>query len=188
MPIIDFNQFVDDGLTQVLKLMAISARTAPKARGIDRLQILIVTGEEINALASEMEKLKDRSPGFERDALNVRSSKAVLLVGFKGGKGYNLNCGGCGYRDCREFEGNAARRTEWAYTGPSCIYDLINLGIALGSAVKTASNLNVDNRIMFTVGVAAKRLKLMDADVVIGIPVSSYGKSVYFDRVWPPKG
>lgn len=187
MPIVDLNQVVDDSLTQVLKLMAISARTAPKARGIDRLQILIVTGEEINVLASEMEKLKDKTLAFERDALNVRSSKAILLVGFKGGKGYNLNCGGCGYRNCKEFEENIVRKTDWAYTGPSCIYDLINLGIALGSAVKTASNLNVDNRVMFTVGVAAKRLKLMDADVVIGVPISSYGKSVYFDRVWPPK-
>jgi uncharacterized ferredoxin-like protein len=187
MPIVNFDQVVDDSLLQVLKIMAVSVKTAPKARGIDRLQTLIVTGEEINTLASEMEKLKDVMPGFERDALNVRNSKAVLLVGFKGGKGYNLNCGGCGYRDCKDFEENVVRKTDWAFTGPSCIYDLINLGIALGSAVKTASNLNVDNRIMFTVGVAAKRLKLMDADVIIGVPISSYGKSIYFDRVWPPK-
>ncbi len=187
MPIVDFSQLVDDSLVYVLKLMAVSVKTAPKARGIDRLQALIVTGEEKNILAGEMEKLKDVMPGFERDALNIRNSNAILLVGFKGGKGYNLNCGGCGYRNCRDFEENVVRKTDWAFTGPSCIYDLINLGIALGSAVKTASNLNVDNRIMFTVGVAAKRLKLMDADVIIGIPVSSYGKSIYFDRIWPPK-
>jgi len=85
MPIVNFDQVVDDSLLQVLKIMAVSVKTAPKARGIDRLQTLIVTGEEINTLASEMEKLKDVMPGFERDALNVRNSKAVLLVGFKGG-------------------------------------------------------------------------------------------------------
>ncbi|MEM4659794.1 MAG: ferredoxin domain-containing protein, partial [Sulfolobales archaeon] len=64
---------------------------------------------------------------------------------------------------------------------------LVNLGIAVGSAVKTASILNVDNRVMFTIGVAAKKLNLIDADVVLGIPLSATSKNIYFDRVWPPK-
>jgi len=59
---------------------------------------------------------------------------------------------------------------------------LLDLGIAIGSAVKVASDLNVDNRVMFTIGVAALALGLMDADVVIGIPLSATGKNIYFDR------
>ena len=59
----------------------------------------------------------------------------------------------------------------------------MDLGIAVGSAVKTASLLNVDNRIMFSVGVAAIRLGLLkDCEIVLGIPLSAYGKSIYFDR------
>jgi len=60
------------------------------------------------------------------------------------------------------------------------------VGIAVGSAVKTASLLNVDNRVMFTAGVAAQELRLIDADVALGIPLSATAKNVYFDRRWPP--
>ena len=62
---------------------------------------------------------------------------------------------------------------------------VLDLGIALGSAVKTASMLNVDNRIMYTVGAAAKRLNLMDADIIIGVPLSVSGKNIFFDRRRP---
>jgi hypothetical protein len=55
------------------------------------------------------------------------------------------------------------------------------------SAVKTASIHNVDNRIMYTIGVAAKKLGLLDADVILGIPLSATSKNIYFDRVWPPR-
>jgi uncharacterized ferredoxin-like protein len=56
------------------------------------------------------------------------------------------------------------------------------MGIALGSAVKTAGILNVDNRIMYRAGVVAREMDLIDADFVMGIPLSATGKSIYFDR------
>ncbi len=56
------------------------------------------------------------------------------------------------------------------------------MGIALGSAVKTASMLNVDNRIMYRVGAVARAMDLVDWDFVMGIPLSVTGKSIYFDR------
>ena len=63
----------------------------------------------------------------------------------------------------------------------------MDLGIALGSAVKTAADLNIDNRMMYTIGSAAKALGLLDADVIIGIPLSVSGKNIFFDRGDPPK-
>jgi uncharacterized ferredoxin-like protein len=69
------------------------------------------------------------------------------------------------------------------FVGPNCIFKLLDLGIALGSAVKTASVLNVDNRIMYRIGVAAKRLNLLpEASIIVGIPLSAKGKNIYFDR------
>jgi uncharacterized ferredoxin-like protein len=56
------------------------------------------------------------------------------------------------------------------------------MGIAVGSAVKVASIHNIDNRIMYRVGVLARKMGLIDADIVIGIPLSVTGKSIYFDR------
>ncbi len=68
------------------------------------------------------------------------------------------------------------------YSGPVCAFQTLDLGIALCSAVKLAADLNIDNRMMYTVGVAAKDLKLLDADIIVGIPLSVSGKSPYFDR------
>ena len=42
--------------------------------------------------------------------------------------------------------------------------------------------MNVDNRIMYRAGVAARQAGLIDADFVMGIPLSVSGKSIYFDR------
>jgi len=49
--------------------------------------------------------------------------------------------------------------------------------------VKTAQLHNVDNRIMYRVGVAARNLGLMpESLVVMGIPLGVSAKSIYFDR------
>ncbi len=119
---------------------------------------------------------------FRRDGKNLYDSKAVLLVGIKGPKSFGLNCGACGYSTCEAFEKTEEKEGQ-DFTGPTCLFKALDLGIALGSAAKTASLLNVDNRIMYRIGVAAKRLKFLpDAHVIIGIPVSTSGKSLYFDR------
>jgi uncharacterized ferredoxin-like protein len=58
----------------------------------------------------------------------------------------------------------------------------MDMGIALGSAVKTASLFNVDNRVMYRAGVVARKLGLIDADVALGVPLAATGKNVFFDR------
>ena len=58
----------------------------------------------------------------------------------------------------------------------------MDLGIALGVAAKIASELNIDNRMMRSIGAAAIRLRLLNSDIVIGIPLSVTGKNPYFDR------
>ena len=65
---------------------------------------------------------------------------------------------------------------------PTCAFKLLDFGIALGSAVKTASIMNADNRIMYRIGAVAYEMKLMDSSVIMGIPLSSTGKSIFFDR------
>jgi len=92
-----------------------------------------------------------------------------------------LDCGACGHASCRELM--AARQGKGNdFVGPICIFQALDLGIALGSAVKMAGDLNVDNRIMYTVGVAAKKLGMLEADIIIGVPLSVSRKNIYFDR------
>jgi uncharacterized ferredoxin-like protein len=177
----------ENALLLAAKLMAVSARTAPKTRGVDHIVTTIVAGEEKEQIARAMElkveQKKKRLAFFKRDAENLRRSPApvVLLIGVKGTFTEGIDCGACGYSSCEEFS-KAETRTGEDFTGPLCMFKSIDLGIALGSAVKVASQLNVDNRMMYTIGAAAKALSLLEADVIIGIPLSASGKSTYFDR------
>ena len=189
MPIIRDSEVEKDAVFQVAKLLAASARTAPKARGVDNVLTAIVTGKEKDELANAMEqrwnKKRNPLPGFKGDAEAVRKSPVVLLIGVKGTmpkKPENpLNCGACGNETCAEFIAAEKKKGE-DFTGPICITEALDLGIALGSAVKTASDMNVDNRLMYTVGAGAKDLQILAADVIIGIPLSVTGKNMYFDR------
>nr|MDO8100671.1 DUF2148 domain-containing protein [Candidatus Njordarchaeota archaeon] len=187
MPLVKAEEAENEGIMEVSRLMLVSARTAPKSGGIDDIVMSLVFGEEKETLAAEMDKLANerKISQFSRDARNVKESQAVILIGVRVKK-FGLNCGACGYPNCDEFE-KAGRKKGQDFTGPTCLFKALDLGIALGSAVKTASILNVDNRIMYRVGTAAERLGLMpEADIIMGLPVSAKGKSIYFDRKWPP--
>ena len=184
MPVIKGGEAEGEAVLQVAKLMLASARTAPKASGIDDMFTAIVLGGEKDAIATRIEEqsLSEEGVRRSRDAKNVRDSNAVLLIGVRTGQSIGVNCGACGYASCHEF--NKVERMDGKdFRGPACIFKAIDLGVALGSAVKTASILNIDNRIMYTVGAAARQLNLMpEADVIIGIPISAKGKSLYYDR------
>jgi uncharacterized ferredoxin-like protein len=184
MPIINSKDVEKDGLMQVAKLMLLSARTAPKSGGVDDILTAIVSGPEKESLANEMDKIAEerKISGFKRDADNVRNSEFVVLVGVRGTVKFGFSCGACGYANCEEFE-SAEKKIGRDFLGPNCIFKALDLGIALGSAAKTASLHNVDNRIMYRIGAAAKRIRILpEASVVIGIPISAKGKSIYFDR------
>lgn len=184
MPVIRSEEGDREGIMQVSKLMLVSARTAPKSGGVDDVLTAIVFGVEKASLTAEMDKIAEerKIDGFRRDSKNVKDSEAVVLIGVRGTKKFDLNCGACGYANCDEFE-KAEKRAGQDFTGATCIFKALDLGIAIGSAVKTASILNVDNRIMYRIGAAARRLNLLpEASVIMGIPVSAKGKSIYFDR------
>ena len=176
-----------EGVLEVAKLMCISARTAPKTYGVDDIITAIVTGEDKDRLADEMEKYAQEHGEeywwVKRDAENVRQSAAVVLIGVRGTKtAEGLNCGACGYKTCEEMS-KAPKVKGKDFIGPNCMYKLLDLGIAIGSAVKTASIHNVDNRVMTSVGTAAMRLGLLPgASVIMGIPLAALGKNPYFDR------
>jgi uncharacterized ferredoxin-like protein len=185
---INAGQAQHEAVKLAASLMAAAARTAPKARGLDSIETLILDGEDLEALAAAMEakvgEKRGKIPSFARDAKNVRSAAAVLLIGVTGdpkNPKVPLDCGACGYAGCAEFI--EAKKTDGEdFRGPCCMFQLTDLGIALGSAAKTAGILNIDNRIMYTIGAAARRLKLLDSDVIMGFPLSVTGKSPYFDR------
>ncbi|MDA3912236.1 MAG: DUF2148 domain-containing protein [Bacteroidales bacterium] len=166
-----------EALRNVAERMAIAARTAPKTRGKDVIQIAIVDGDELMALADDMGKIAEEfdMAFFARDAGNLRNSQLAVLIGCEI-KVNNLNpCGMCGFPDCA---------TKSKHPEIPCVFNTMDMGIAIGSAVSVAADARVDNRTMYTIGQAAKRLGMLEdsVPVVCGIPISAQSKNPYFDR------
>lgn len=173
---------MQEELKTVAAMMALAARTAPKAVGKDYIEIKVIHGSEINRLSEDMIKYGEESgkPNYDRDGKNVKDSGAVLLLSLKKPLHLGLNCGACGYDKCSDMSKDLKAGPE--FSGPLCAWRLVDLGIALGSAVKTASLFNADNRIMYRIGVSALRTKMIEGEIAIGVPLSATGKSIYFDR------
>lgn len=180
-----------DAMRTVANLMSAAVRTAPKTRGVDAIKSLVVDGEDLETLARAIEEAAPGRPDitfnrFLRDARNVRDSACAVLIAACGSpkKPENpMDCGACGFKTCSNLMNARAKEDDGAdFFGPICVFASIDLGIALGSAAKVAAEHNIDNRIMRTIGVAAAKLKWLDADIVIGIPLSATGKNIYFDR------
>ncbi len=164
------------------KLMILSAQTAPKSKGEDSLEVIFVPKDELEEIAKKMEELAEKTgdKNFVRDANSVRKSDGVILLGIFGERSIGTNCGACGFNSCSDFA--KAERKKVVFVGPNCAFKLLDLGIAIGSAVKLGSVIGVDSRVMYRIGAAAKLLGKAKADVVMGIPLSALSKSPFFDR------
>ena len=153
--------------------MMTAARTAPKAKGVDIIEVAMVTDEDINRLSEEMRAICEEN-GFKfflRDADNIQSAECVILIGTRE-LAQGLNCGHCGFSTCAE-------RPE----GVPCALNSVDIGIAIGSACSTAADHRVDTRVMFSAGLAAQRLNILEGcRQVFAIPVSASSKNPFFDR------
>ena len=157
----------------IAKQMMTAARTAPKGKGVDLIETAIVTGEDIKILSDMMIAMVDEHgmKFFLRDADNILSAECLVLLGTHE-KEQGLNCGHCGYPTC------VSRAP-----GVPCAINAFDLGIAIGSACDTASDLRADTRVMFSAGLAAQRLDwLKGCKMVMAIPVSVSSKNPFFDR------
>jgi uncharacterized ferredoxin-like protein len=172
----------------VASLMALSARTAPKAKGVDTIVVRVLKGNDLKKLSSAMEAYgkKNNIGFFIRDSKNVAASLACVVIGVQGSVPVGVNCGACGYLTCDGMvkgRKNKSRKAT-AFSGPNCAIRMTDLGIAAGSAAKTAGIHNADNRIMYSAGVAALGLGFVgkNCTAAFGIPLSAAGKNIFFDR------
>lgn len=157
----------------VARQMLTAARTAPKGKGIDIMEAALVTGEDIKKLAEKMVAMVEEHgmKFFLRDADNILQAECVVIIGTRE-QAQGLNCGHCGFSTC-------AGRSE----GVPCALNTVDVGIAIGSACATASDMRVDTRVMFSAGLAAQQLNwLKDCKCVFAIPVSASSKNPFFDR------
>lgn len=159
-------------MNAVRQMMA-AARTAPKGKGQDIIEVAAVTGDDIRVLSEKTRALGEEK-GLKflfRDADNILSAGAVLLVGTRA-KMNGLNCAYCGFPTCADKP----------FDTP-CALNSVDVGIAIGSACAAAADLRLDTRVMFSAGYAAQKLNwLGGCQTVFAIPVSVSSKNPFFDR------
>ena len=153
--------------------MLTAARTAPKARGNDNLECILVEGTDLKKLSDAMLELFNETgrPVYQRDAANILQGDCVILIGFRPLL-MGLNCGHCGYPKCGEKPQEAP-----------CVMNVTDVGIAIGSACATAADQRLDTRVMFSAGMGAMKLGLLPGSKqVFAIAVSAGSKNPFFDR------
>ena len=197
---IGYDELRADTVRQVAKLMAAAAITAPKSGG--QLFLAGKPGFMETVVADDPADLRQlaewmRARGKERreriwfrDAEAAEAVDAILFVGLlPGWYPPNYDCGACGYATCAEFLHHTktlrSQSAELEFAGPVCNLRDIDLGIAVGSAAKTAAIHSIDCRCQTRVAVAARKLGLIQADHAVALSLSMTHKAVGFDRPMP---
>jgi uncharacterized ferredoxin-like protein len=163
-------------LLQVANEMMTAARTAPKGKGFDIIEVAMIYGETIKELSEAMVEYHKKS-GLNfvyRDSVNILQAEAIVLIGTKQ-QIHNLNCGYCGFESCEAKN---------KFPNVPCSLNSVDVGIAIGSACSVAADHRVDSRVMFSVGRVAQELDLLHGcSNIYGIPISCSSKNPFFDRV-----
>jgi uncharacterized ferredoxin-like protein len=196
---LDYESLRGDTVRQVAKLMAAAAITAPKSGGQLFLAgkhlfvetVIVDDRETLSALAQWMRaRGKERRESiWFRDAEAADQIDAVLFVGLNKWYLPNYDCGACGYATCAEFmhatKELRADSEELEFVGPQCNLRDIDLGIAVGSAAKTAAIHSIDARCQTRIAVAARKLGIIESDVAVALSLSLTHKATAFDRRMP---
>ena len=158
--------------------MLVAAKTAPKGKGVDIIEAAVLTGDEIKKVSDQlyhMVKNEGVADYFGRDAGNLLKASALFLIGTRIEPLGVEPCGNCGFKNCAEKR---------KFADVPCSFNTTDLGIAIGSAVGVAIDNRIDNRVMYTAGIAAKRLGIFgeEVKVIYAIPLSSSSKNPFFDR------
>lgn len=193
---LDYEAIRADTVRQVAKLMAAAAITAPKSGGQlflagkhNFVETVIVDDSATKRELAEWMRARGkerREAIWFRDADVAEAVDGILFVGLSDWYPPNYDCGACGYATCAEFLHETAelRRdsAELEFVGPTCNLRDIDLGIAVGSAAKTAALHSIDCRCQTRVAVAARKLGVIQADVAVALSLSMTAKAVGFDR------
>ena len=184
------------------KLMVNAALTAPFTGGVQGCEAEIVYGQDdLEKVAREMEKLaheeqpKKLKKPFLYEAAMMRESDAIILLGnFRAhSTPIDAACGLCGgepdcsffYDRVKHFNGvvdTTDRRRETPIKGPLCMMRAHDLGYAVGSALWLASNLFVDAKPSYAVGLAGRNLGYCkNSEVVVGIMLAVAAKNPFAD-------
>jgi NADPH-dependent glutamate synthase beta subunit-like oxidoreductase/uncharacterized ferredoxin-like protein len=121
--------------------------------------------------------------GLSEDQARVETSRCLKCdqVGF--------DCGGCGFKTCREAVVNCQNRFNetggepwgWLMKGPSCIWRAMELGISIDWAAAAAHTMNVESRVGMIPAMAFMRMGYMEGCTLVTVlPLGPCRERWYF--------
>ena len=187
-----------DSIRHVAKLCAVAAMTAPKSGGQlflkgakPFIETTIVEEKEtlrkLSVWLREQGNLHKEAIWF-RDADTAEQLDLVLFIGLCEWYPPQYDCGACGFGTCAEFSRAAAKAEaspDWQFAGSICQLRCVDLGIAVGSAAKTASLNNIDARCQTRIAAAARHLGVIKSDLAVALSMSVTHKNIFFDKKMP---
>lgn len=154
------------------------------------LEALAALGREPEKPTSHRLPVEQALAGFEKDEACLTEKEALIettrclkcdQVGF--------DCGGCGFKTCREAVANCQNRLNetggepwgWLMKGPSCIWRAMELGISIDWAAAAAHRMNVESRVGMIPATAFMRMGYMEGcTLVTVIPLGPCRERWYF--------
>ncbi len=122
--------------------------------------------------------------GLSEQASLIESTRCLKCneIGF--------DCGACGFQTCREAVINCQNRFNetggepwgWLVKGPSCIWRLVEFGIAVDWAAAAAHRHNVESRVAMIPGTVFMRMgHLPDCSMIVVVPLGPCKERWYFE-------
>ena len=129
-----------DSTEIVAQLMAVAAVTAPKTKGENFVQVKILQGEPVQQLARAMAELRGRIPekGFRSGRAERSEFRGCGTDRLEGRYHLRIELRGMRIQPVRRGGLVGQAPVDVEFHGPVCAYRLLDMGIALGSAVKVA--------------------------------------------------
>lgn len=191
MAVYDGYEAANGYMLHVAKACAAAAAKAPSITGDLDLKMEILTDEDTEPMIQVLETLGKTSTFLLHDATAFRSymeagnPPPVLLLGVDATRPPMWNCGGCGFRTCGEYlkYAKANKGVGAGNYGPSCLWKVIDFGMACDYACACASQHKAEARILGSFGPVSMFLgRLEGASMVLALPIGPVGSHRWFDR------
>lgn len=191
MAVYDGYEAANEYMLDVAKACAAAAAKAPSITGALDLKMEILTEEDIEPMIQVMETLGKTSTFILHDATAFRSymeagsPPPVLLLGVDATVPPMWNCGGCGFPTCGEYLKyiQTNKGVGAGSYGPSCLWKVIDFGMACDYACACASQHKAEARILGSFGPVSMFLgRLEGSSMVLALPIGPVGSHRWFDR------
>lgn len=155
----------------VANLMTVSAKADHRPNDNSKIEIMVLDDAQKEILVEELFQMADDTGDDNYSDLgeSIREMGKLVLIGLDDETPLGLDCGACGFSSC---EAMSKENISDIFEGPSCAHRLLDMGIAVGDAIRTAEIHGVRSYAIIEAGLAAKRVGLSTSRISLIVPVN----------------